>query len=75
MLHAVANNCRNNVPFQTDGIEIEEEQIDKEKDTMKNDPKMDNGGLLIIVKIQNYLYQRKYREKYEKKINATKDCK
>lgn len=32
MLRAVANNCRrNNVSFQADGIEIEEEQVDKEK--------------------------------------------
>lgn len=66
MLRAVANNCRNNVPFQADGIEIEEEQVDKEKDTMKNDPTMDNDGVLLIInnylKIYNYLYQRIQRK-------------
>lgn len=45
---------------------------------MKNDPTMDNDGVLLIInnylKIYNYLYQRIQR-KIWKKINAKKDCK
>lgn len=48
----------------------------KNRQTKKNDPTMDNGGvLLIIVKIQIYVkeYGEKYGKKKKEKINTTKD--